>query len=71
MFICKIYPNLILMWIVFQYLSRFYIIPLFYRLGSKISYRIKKKKCPEPESNQRHEDFQSSALPTELSGQTV
>ena len=25
-------------------------------------------KCPEPESNQRHEDFQSSALPTELSG---
>ena len=26
------------------------------------------KKCPEPESNQRHEDFQSSALPTELSG---
>ena len=29
-----------------------------------------KKKCPEPESNQRHEDFQSSALPTELSGQS-
>ena len=27
------------------------------------------KTCPEPESNQRHEDFQSSALPTELSGQ--
>ena len=26
-------------------------------------------KCPEPESNQWHEDFQSSALPTELSGQ--
>ena len=25
-------------------------------------------KCPEPESNQWHEDFQSSALPTELSG---
>ena len=24
--------------------------------------------CPEPESNQWHEDFQSSALPTELSG---
>ena len=23
--------------------------------------------CLEPESNQRHEDFQSSALPTELS----
>ena len=29
---------------------------------------IEIKKCPEPESNQRHEDFQSSALPTELSG---
>ena len=29
---------------------------------------IKNKKCPEPESNQRHEDFQSSALPTELTG---
>ena len=28
-----------------------------------------KLKCPEPESNQWHEDFQSSALPTELSGQ--
>ena len=27
-----------------------------------------REKCPEPESNQRHEDFQSSALPTELSG---
>ena len=26
-------------------------------------------KCPEPESNQRHKDFQSFALPTELSGQ--
>ena len=25
--------------------------------------------CPEPESNQRHKDFQSFALPTELSGQ--
>ena len=25
--------------------------------------------CPESELNQRHEDFQSSALPTELSGQ--
>ena len=24
--------------------------------------------CPEPESNQRHKDFQSFALPTELSG---
>ena len=25
---------------------------------------------PEAESNHRHEDFQSTALPTELSGQT-
>ena len=35
-----------------------------------LKYEIKKdkKKCLEPESNQRHEDFQSSALPTELSG---
>jgi hypothetical protein len=24
--------------------------------------------CPEPELNQRHADFQSAALPTELSG---
>ena len=29
----------------------------------------KKITCPEAESNHRHEDFQSSALPTELSGQ--
>ena len=28
-------------------------------------------KCPESESNQRHEDFQSSALPTELSRHVV
>ena len=27
--------------------------------------------CPEPESNQRHMDFQSIALPTELSGQKL
>ena len=27
--------------------------------------------CPDPELNQGHEDFQSSALPTELSGQSV
>lgn len=27
------------------------------------------RKWPELESNQRHKDFQSSALPTELSGQ--
>ena len=29
------------------------------------------QKCPEPESNQWHEDFQSSALPTELSGHVL
>ena len=29
---------------------------------------ILRTKCPEPESNQRHKDFQSFALPTELSG---
>ena len=27
--------------------------------------------CPEAESNHRHGDFQSPALPTELSGQTI
>ena len=27
--------------------------------------------CPVPESNQRHEDFQSSALPTELTGRLI
>ena len=27
--------------------------------------------CPKLESNQRHEDFQSSALPTELSGHFI
>ena len=36
-----------------------------------ITYKIMslQDKCPEPESNQRHKDFQSFALPTELSGQ--
>ena len=29
------------------------------------------RRCPVPESNQRHEDFQSSALPTELTGLVV
>ena len=29
------------------------------------------KWCPEAESNHRHGDFQSPALPTELSGQHV
>ena len=27
--------------------------------------------CPETESNRRHKDFQSFALPTELSGRTL
>ena len=26
------------------------------------------RRCPVPESNQRHKDFQSFALPTELTG---
>jgi hypothetical protein len=30
---------------------------------------LTRKIWPELESNQRHKDFQSSALPTELSGQ--
>ncbi len=29
------------------------------------------KWCPDSELNQGHEDFQSSALPTELPGQRV
>ncbi len=39
-------------------------------LGKVALYQMSyaRKWCPEPESNQRHEDFQSSALPTELSG---
>ena len=31
-------------------------------------FSFEKLWCPDPESNQGHEDFQSSALPTELSG---
>src|SRR5699024_7649689 len=43
--------------------------PLFNYLSLCTRYAIHyREKCPEPESNQRHEDFQSSALPTELSG---
>ena len=30
-----------------------------------------KRWCPEAESNHRHADFQSAALPTELSGRNV
>ena len=36
---------------------------------SVIQLVFSRRQCPEPESNQWHEDFQSSALPTELSGQ--
>ncbi len=32
------------------------------------NFDLSKVLCPETESNRRHEDFQSSALPTELSG---
>ena len=32
------------------------------------THRIRQNKCPGTESNRRHEDFQSSALPTELPG---
>src|SRR5699024_2661457 len=43
--------------------------PLFNYISLCDRYDIHhREKCPEPESNQRHEDFQSSALPTELSG---
>jgi hypothetical protein len=38
------------------------------RPASNILGRPRGKWCPEPESNQRHADFQSAALPTELSG---
>ena len=47
--------------------------PLAQRVFAKIFQHNKKPEaqtsgtCFEPESNQRHEDFQSSALPTELS----
>jgi hypothetical protein len=37
--------------------------------GNIKSITISELWCPEAESNHRHEDFQSSALPTELSGQ--
>ena len=39
-------------------------------LGKVALYQMSyaRRWCPEPESNQRHGDFQSPALPTELSG---
>ena len=36
--------------------------------SSQLSYTATIKWCPEAESNHRHGDFQSPALPTELSG---
>ena len=32
---------------------------------------LPERSCPVPESNQRHRDFQSLALPTELTGHGV
>ncbi len=37
---------------------------------SYVDERIEKV-CPRPESNQRHADFQSAALPTELPGHRI
>ena len=36
--------------------------------AKKLPSKKSKKWCPRAESNHRHEDFQSSALPTELPG---
>ena len=41
------------------------------KVTKAVSWFLEKEWCPEPESNQRHADFQSAALPTELSGQPV
>ncbi len=38
------------------------------RLSEKRVLSYEKRWCPGAESNHRHEDFQSSALPTELPG---
>lgn len=35
----------------------------------QLNYGENIEKCPKVESNHRHKDFQSYALPTELSGQ--
>ena len=42
-----------------------------YSLDFYILYKDGEEWCPEAESNHRHGDFQSPALPTELSGQHV
>ncbi len=38
-------------------------------LGKRLHHFRKERWCPNSESNQGHGDFQSPALPTELSGQ--
>lgn len=40
----------------------------FYHSLNKASESLNSLWCPRAESNRRHEDFQSSALPTELPG---
>ncbi len=42
-----------------------------YLRASKSLISKKNSWCPEAESNHRHGDFQSPALPTELSGQVL
>ena len=39
------------------------------KIGNELSLHF--RSCPVPESNQRHVDFQSTALPTELTGHVV
>ena len=39
--------------------------------GHYVSERLLDEWCPDSESNQGHGDFQSPALPTELSGHTT
>jgi hypothetical protein len=39
------------------------------KTGNIVNLKMSPGMWPELESNQRHKDFQSSALPTELSGQ--
>lgn len=41
------------------------------KAGDMSFLRMSPAMWPELESNQRHKDFQSSALPTELSGQFI
>ena len=50
---------------IWRWSDRFFGLPI--GIPQTEPYRFHSK-CPEPESNQRHRDFQSLALPTELSG---